>query len=127
MIIEIEANPQIITYQYDDSVQGTIPQDIGGDDPAGKAFSALVGGLPTSGITTDPMILDHNLYVNLDAISEVRIFENVDNYYALASITESCTKLIVFGRGLQTTILAFEPESIGEFQRIKRIVTEQAK
>lgn len=127
MIIEIEANPQIITYQYDDSVQGTIPQDIGGDDPAGKAFSALVGGLPTSGIATDPMILDHNLYVNLNAISEVRIFENVDNYYALASISESCKKLIVFGRGLQSTILAFGSESIGEFQRIKRIVTEQVK
>ncbi|GGA96007.1 hypothetical protein [Agarivorans gilvus] len=121
MIIKIEKNADIVTYQYDDSVQGNIPDITSDTTTAASVANSLFAGLPTTGICTDTAPLDYTLYINLNAISEIRVLDNFDNMYALSNaLTEGCTKVIVFGRGLQSTIIAFNKNSEHEYLRLKQ-------
>jgi len=125
MLIKIEQNEDIVTYQYDDSAQGNLPIADKDTSTAQGIAESLFSGLPTTGICTDTIRLDHTLYLNLNSFSEVRIIENFENYYSLSTdLTHDCTKIIVLGLGLQSTILAFNKVSEGEFQRIKREIDE---
>ncbi|WP_432460838.1 hypothetical protein [Agarivorans sp. QJM3NY_25] len=121
MIIKIEKNADIVTYQYDDSVQGNIPDITSDTTTAASVANSLFAGIPTTGICTDTAPLDYTLYINLNAISEIRVLDNFDNMYALSNaLTEGCTKVIVFGRGLQSTIIAFNKNSEHEYLRLKQ-------
>jgi len=128
MLIKIEKNKNVVTYQFDDSVQGAFPEPPQSSSESEKIAAGLFSGMPTCGITTDAIVVDYCMYINLNAISEIRVIENFDNQYALSTdLTDDCKKLIAFGRGLQSTIFTFNSESEGEFQRIKREIEEFSK
>lgn len=121
MIIKLDENANIITYQYDDSVEGVIPEN----PEASKTVNSIFAGLPTTGICTDQIPLDYELFINLSSFNEIRVFKDFENHFAIDSpVTEACTKNIAFCTGLQATILAFNKESEGEYQRVRRIINE---
>ncbi|MAZ88581.1 MAG: hypothetical protein CL693_13150 [Cellvibrionaceae bacterium] len=121
MIIKLDENENIITYQYDDSVEGVIPEN----PSASNTINAIFSGLPTTGICTDQIKIDHELFINLSSYNEIKIFNDFDNHFAIgSSITENCTKNIAFCTGLQASIFAFNKDSESEYQRVRRIINE---
>jgi hypothetical protein len=125
MIIKVTPNKNILSFLYDDSIESTVSEFHG--HKSDESFNAIFAGLPTAGISSNPIEIDHVLYINMASYGEIKIFDNFDNHYALehsATQDKNCTKNIAFCSGMQATILAFNKESEGEYQRIRRIIDE---